>query len=122
MLARIKRTKQKTSTHLVLSQCRNFRVHGLERSAQNRLESHRTRVTLNGAVLKSSHHSIHITRSLCVCEGAVRRGSLQAVGVGDVALAIGCGCVAEKTEDGVGNLVGVIKVERGTDRREELLM
>ena len=96
---------------LVLLECGNLRVLGLDRSTKSRLLTDGSSVPLESAEDEGVDHTIDISDRLGIRERLVSDSLLQAVGIGDITLAVVRSGVSEQTEDGVDNLVGVIEVQ-----------
>jgi hypothetical protein len=118
----------------------NLGVDGRDGSAEDGRQADSASVALEGTVHESGSHTINITSSLGVGERLIRSGLLEAVyrtvskssfistgtwrghtSVSDLALASGTSSIAQQTEDGVLNLVGIILLQGGVDSCDELL-
>ena len=83
----------------MLLQSRNLRVLGLDRCAQDTRETNFASVAFKGTVDESIDHSLDILGGFGVGECLIGGGLLQTVGIGDLALTLGGGCIAQKTEN-----------------------
>lgn len=99
---------------LMLRNSCNFRVDsgfGAENASQSNLAS----VSLQSSEDQSISLTCHIPSCLCVGESLIGGSLVETVQVGNLSSTGRGGCVTEKTEDGVLNLVGVIEVQVDTD-------
>jgi hypothetical protein len=97
---------------LVLLECGNLRVLGLDRSTKSRLLANGSSVPFEGTEDEGVDHAIDISNRFGICQRLVSDGLLQAVRISDIALAVVRRGVSEQSEDGVENFVRVIEVQR----------
>lgn len=87
--------------------------------AANTGQANSPSVSLQCRIQQSIRLTGNIPSCLCVGESLISSSLMQTVQVGDLSSTTSRGCVTEKTEDGVLDLVGVVEVQVDSDTVEE---
>lgn len=82
-------------------------------------QSNLASIPLQSCIQQSIGLTSHIPSCLCVGESLIGCSLMETFQVGDLSSTGSSGCVTEKTEDGVLDLVGVVDVQVDADAIEE---